>query len=366
MTERVNQLKVEVSGLFGACKSTVEKMNLVDALQHLGIDHHFEEPIASTMSSIHNAEFVSSSLHEAALRFRLLRQHGFWVSADEFSKFKDEGGHFVNDITNDPKTLLSLYNAANLLTHNERQLEEALLFSRHHLEVMQCNLESPLAEQVERALKIPLQRNLKREEAIYYIPEYNVQDDMYNSAILELAKLDFNRLQRIHQKELKAVSMWDETDVSLLPEYLQKFFLQIMSNFKEFDKLLEPHEKYRSAYIRKVFQNMSKCYLQEAEWSHHDYTPSFDEQVNISVKSAGGELVAVGALFGLGDIATKEIFEWAINNSDTVRACGEVSRFMDDMADFKDSSDWIIGVTPSELFHAFLFGADIFYDLAEN
>lgn len=57
--------------------------------------------------------------------------------------------------------------------------------------------------------------------------------------------------------------------------------------------------------------------------------------MNVSVKSAGGELVAVGILFGLGGIATKEVFEWAIRDSDTVRSCGEVSRFMDDMADFK-------------------------------
>ncbi|RLM69371.1 alpha-humulene synthase-like [Panicum miliaceum] len=408
MAERVNQLKEEVTGLFGACKNVTEKLNLVDTLQHLGIDHLFEEPIATTLSSIHNTEFNSSSLHEVALRFRLLRQHGFWVSADEFNKFKHEDGSFVNDITDDPKALLSLYNAANLLTHNEGPLEEALLFARRHLQLIQSNLKSPLDEQVGRALKIPLPRNLKREEAISYIHEYNVQDEMYNASMHELAKLEFNRLQRVHQKELKAISRWwkdlygdikldyardrivecyfwsysclyeeeyarsrivlakllklisllddtydehatleecrvlskaierwDERDVSLLPEYLKKFFLKVISTFREFDELLEPHEKYRSAYIRNAFQNISKRFLQEAEWSHHDYTPSFNEQVNVSVKSAGGESIAVGLLFGLGGIATKEVFEWAIRDSDTVRSCGEVSRFMDDMADFK-------------------------------
>ncbi|OEL20250.1 Alpha-humulene synthase, partial [Dichanthelium oligosanthes] len=287
-------------------------------------------------------------------------------------------------------------------------LEEPLLFARHHLESKQCNLKSPLAEQVGRALNIPLTRDIKREEAISYIMEYNVQDETYNATIHELAKLEFNRLQRVHQKELKAISLWwkdlygdvkldyardrvvecyfwsyscvyeeeyarsrivlakllmltsllddtydehatleecqvltkvlerwDETDVSLLPEYLQKFFLRVISNFRDFEQELEPHEKYRSAYIRNVFQDISKSYLQEAEWSHHGYIPSFNDQVNVSVKSAGGELVAIGLLFGLGDVATKEVFEWAIRNSDTVRAVGQVSRFMDDLADFK-------------------------------
>jgi hypothetical protein len=37
----------------------------------------------------------------------------------------------------------------------------------------------------------------------------------------------------------------------------------------------------------------------------------------------------------MGDVATKEAFEWAIGHTDAIRASGEVSRFMDDMADFK-------------------------------
>jgi hypothetical protein len=37
----------------------------------------------------------------------------------------------------------------------------------------------------------------------------------------------------------------------------------------------------------------------------------------------------------MGDVATKEAFEWAIGSTDAIRASGEVSRFMDDMADFK-------------------------------
>lgn len=91
--------------MFQACKNAVEKMNLVDVIQRLGVEHHFEEQITT--------EFNSPSLHEVALRFRLLRQQGFGVSADEFDKFKNEDGSFISGITNDPKGLLSLYNAAN-------------------------------------------------------------------------------------------------------------------------------------------------------------------------------------------------------------------------------------------------------------
>jgi len=101
--------------------------------------------------------------------------------------------------------LLSLYNAANLFNHNEEVLEEALLFARRHLVLIQSGLKSPLAEQVERSLKIPLPRTLKRIEAVFNIPEYSV-NPKYNPAILELAKLDFNLLQHLHQNELKTIT----------------------------------------------------------------------------------------------------------------------------------------------------------------
>ncbi|CAL5006104.1 unnamed protein product [Urochloa decumbens] len=410
MAERIKELKEEVNAMFHSSKNVVEKLNLVDVVQRLGIDHHFDEQIATALASIHSSDFNSSSLHEVALRFRLLRQQGFWVSADEFDKFRNEDGSFISGIVNDPKGLLSLYNAAHLLTHGEATLEDAILFSRRHLEEIRSSLKPPFADQVGRALEIPLPRTLKREEAISFISEYSsVQDQTYSPAILELAKLDFNLLQHLHQKELKAftqwwkdlsreigldyvrdrivecyfwsytvhyeqanararmilaklflltsllddtydvhatldearelnkaIERWDEGDVSLLPEYLKKFFVKVVSSFREFEDELEPHEKYRNVYNRKGFQTLSKGYLQEAEWFHQGYTPSFKEQVNVSVITAGGQVLSIGLLVGMGDIATKEAFEWIIGNADAVWACGEVSRFMDDMSAFKN------------------------------
>jgi hypothetical protein len=81
MAERINELKEEVSGMFQSSKNVVETMNLVDVVQRLGIDRHFKEQIAAAIDSIHSSEFNSASLHEVALRFRLLRQQGYWVSA---------------------------------------------------------------------------------------------------------------------------------------------------------------------------------------------------------------------------------------------------------------------------------------------
>ncbi|WVZ59787.1 hypothetical protein U9M48_009886, partial [Paspalum notatum var. saurae] len=208
MKERIDELSKEVYGLFEACCDPVHQMNLVDTLQHLSIDHLFEEQIDATLHSIHGSGPGCFSLHEAALQFRLLRTHGLWVSTDGLvSKFRDDDGSFSAEITNDPRGLLSLYNAAHLLIHGEVELEEAIRITRHHLESLRSSLKSPLAGQVIRALKLPLPRTLKRLEALDYMSEY-IDEQTYNPSILELAKLDFNLHQRLHLKELKANSQW--------------------------------------------------------------------------------------------------------------------------------------------------------------
>lgn len=80
MMARADILKDKIHMLLQSCDGALGKMFLVDSLQHLGIDHHFKEEIDNMLSEILGSEFSCSSLHEVALRFRLLREHGHWVS----------------------------------------------------------------------------------------------------------------------------------------------------------------------------------------------------------------------------------------------------------------------------------------------
>jgi hypothetical protein len=46
-------------------------------------------------------------------------------------------------------------------------------------------------------------------------------------------------------------------------------------------------------------------------------------------------MLFIGSLVGMGDEATKEVLEWAMGCTGAIKACGEVSRFMDDVAGFE-------------------------------
>ncbi|KAK6164143.1 hypothetical protein DH2020_001007 [Rehmannia glutinosa] len=129
------------------------------------------------------------------------------LSTSVFDKFKGKDNRFKETLNTDAKGLLSLYEAAHLRIHGEQVLEEALAFTKHHLKRIVQQLESPLQDQVMRALEQPLHRGIPRIETRYYISFYE-KDNSKNELLLKLAKWDFNHVQNMYKKDLCELSRW--------------------------------------------------------------------------------------------------------------------------------------------------------------
>ncbi|KAK4796231.1 hypothetical protein SAY86_028557 [Trapa natans] len=195
------------------------KLDLIDRTQRLGIAYKFEKEIKEILQKFHDSCSKSDAadyghdMRNTALLFRLLRQEGYRIPACHiFNKFKDSDGKFSQALTKDVRGLLSLYEASNFRVHGENILEEALTFSVHHLQSALENdhsktLSPGLVEEVKHALKHSIHKGLTRLEAWHYIRFYE-QDASHDEVLLRLAKLDFNFLQKLHQKELSEISRW--------------------------------------------------------------------------------------------------------------------------------------------------------------
>ncbi|KAM0936975.1 putative alpha-humulene synthase [Dioscorea sansibarensis] len=213
MKQRVQELINDVKILLRKTRDSMkEQMQLIDALQRLGVAYHFEHEISEALSFIYSAgtsrhSYSEDDLHFVALRFRLLRQHLYDVPSDVFNQFKDDGGSFKEELRNDLKGLLSLYEAAYLGTPEEHVLDEAIEFTRSHLHSMSKNIEPWLAKQVAHALETPFRRRMSRLEARLYIPIYE-EDIEAKKDVLEFAKLDFHLLQLLHREEVNKISIW--------------------------------------------------------------------------------------------------------------------------------------------------------------
>lgn len=79
--KRFNELKEEMKKMIMAEGSQeLEKLELIDNLQRLGVSYHFKHEIMQILSNINLNAATGDSLYATALKFRLLREHGFHIS----------------------------------------------------------------------------------------------------------------------------------------------------------------------------------------------------------------------------------------------------------------------------------------------
>ncbi|KAK2376551.1 putative terpene synthase [Trifolium repens] len=200
--------------LVSKIEKPLEKVHLIDSIIRLGVNYHFEDEIEDVLQHIYN-DFVENgeitnfedNLCSLAVLFRLLRQQGLYVSPNVFNKFKNEEGNFSERLISDVEGMLSLYEATHIMVHGEDILEEALAFTTTHLESIANQLSHSYAIQVKHSLRQTLHKNLPRLEARSYIFIYE-QNPSHDENLLILAKLDFNMLQSLHQKEFGNLCKW--------------------------------------------------------------------------------------------------------------------------------------------------------------
>ncbi|KAH7863456.1 hypothetical protein Vadar_017731 [Vaccinium darrowii] len=224
-----------------------EHMWAVDRLERLGISRYFKSEIKECVDYVHrywNEEGIcwarNSVVHDiddTSMGFRLLRLHGYPVSADVFGYFKkgDEFFCFAGQSTQAVTGMYNLYRASNISFPGEKILEDANEYSTKFLREKQaCNelldkwiVTKDLPGEVGYALDVPWYASLPRLEARFYLEHYGGEDDVWigktlyrmpyvnNNTYLELAKLDYNKCQALHQQEWHSI----QNQTSLLLAY---------------------------------------------------------------------------------------------------------------------------------------------------
>ncbi|XP_062223327.1 alpha-terpineol synthase, chloroplastic-like isoform X2 [Phragmites australis] len=407
MIERADQLKKEVSKTIAASSncSLYERMHLIEVLEHLCLDHLFEQEINAVLTQISYADVGGCDLQTVALWFYLLRKHGYGVSPDVLAKFSDEQGSFA---AKNPKDLLNLYNAAYLRTSGELILDEAICFTKRCLESIVPHMEGPLAREMKCALEIPIPRRVRIYEAKYYISTYG-KETKGDEVIMELAKLNFNLMQLQHNKEVKIVTRWwnglelqsrlsfardrvvecyfwivgvyfepsfsrgriiltkvlaivsildDTYDVygtsqecelftkcveswdpkvaHDLPENMKFIFRKVLDTFLSIENELAPEEKYRMSYLKNFIVDLVRAYNKEVKWREEGYIPAtVKEHLEVSARSGACHLLSCASFVGMGDIATKETFDWVQSMPKIVKALCIILRLSDDLKSYE-------------------------------
>ncbi|CDP11851.1 unnamed protein product [Coffea canephora] len=186
-------------------------LELVHDIDRLGISYKYRGTIRDApdrLKSLKEATTeITKDLHLSALYFRLLRQHGYEASPDIFERFRDRSGNFGNlgrSLAKDVRGILSLYEASHLAYEGEDTLQEAKSFTSLHLKSSKELVDSNMSEEIKHALELPYHHRMRRLEARWNI-ETCAKRNGKNQILLELAKLDFNKVQSVLQGDLQDV-----------------------------------------------------------------------------------------------------------------------------------------------------------------
>nr|GMC75453.1 (-)-germacrene D synthase-like [Ipomoea batatas] len=270
----VQQLKEEVRKAFIAAPlASLEKLELIDKIQRLGVDYHFENEIEASIRHIFdnyddcNKGDDENNLYIVALRFRLLRQEGHHISCGVFKKFLDKKGKFKDSLAKDVEGMLSLYEAAYLGVHGETILDEALTFTTDHLESM-----------------------------------------------------------------LPGLKKFDTSASNEVPQYLKKLYLTILATATEMEEVMAKENKlFHVAYATGEMKKSVRAYHQEFIWFYTKHVPTFEEYLKVSLATTCYMTLATTSLVGMGDIVTKEVLDWITSEPLAIKANCSICRLMDDI-----------------------------------
>nr|QLI42758.1 delta-elemene synthase-like protein [Nigella sativa] len=218
--KRLEELKNEVKTMFSlAANDSFQELDLIDKLQRLGLAYHFETQIENIFERISNqgtsifdtTDKRADDLNLNSIWFRVMRHSGYRVPTDVFNKFKSDNGEFRENLASDVHAMLSLYEASHMSINGEGIMDEALAFATKHLNSMLLapGLSPALELEIKFALKQPIQQTVERVQTRHFINVYQ-HHETHNPTLLEFAKLDFNWVQKIHQKELAEFLGWYE------------------------------------------------------------------------------------------------------------------------------------------------------------
>ncbi|KAF5944317.1 hypothetical protein HYC85_018394 [Camellia sinensis] len=373
-------------------ENPLEGLVMIDSLQRLGIDYHFQEEIEALLQSQYtksNATTLGYDLYEVSTRFRLLRQEGYNVPAvifvleisvneweigngtDVFNNFKAKNGKFKPELNADMRGLMSLYEASQLSIEGEDILDQAADFSTRVLNGLMPHLSHHQARVVSNTLGNPSHKSLARFMARDFLSDYTNPSEWEN-VLQELAKMDFNMVQFTHQKEILQVSKWwkdtglaselkfarDQplkwymwpmaalTDprwelgaVEQLPEYMKICFkaLDDITNHIAY-KVYREHGWNPIDSLRRTWASLCNAFLVEAKWFDSGHLPKPEEYLKNGVISSGVHVVLAHMFFLLGHNITKQNVNLVNDNPGIVTSTATILRLFDDLGSAKDEN----------------------------
>lgn len=161
---------------------------------------------------------------------------------------------------------------------------------------------------------------------------------------------------------------WDIDAIDKLPDFMKVHYRGLLDIYYEIEEEMAKQGKtYRVKYAKEAVGHMvplfykniksysdglrkkiincdilsfqmkrlARGYLAEAKWLHENYVPQMEEYMRVALVSSGYPMLVAMSFVCMGDIVTKESFDWVFSDPKIVRASSIIARLMDDIVSHK-------------------------------
>ena len=78
-------------------------------------------------------------------------------------------------------------------------------------------------------------------------------------------------------------------------------------------------------------KTLARFYFEESKWGVEGYVPTVEEHLHISMMTTTLSMLACASFAAMGEVATKEAFEWVTSYPTILKASSIICRVLDDI-----------------------------------
>ncbi|GLT50322.1 hypothetical protein SLA2020_238140 [Shorea laevis] len=171
---------------------------------------------------------------------------------------------------------------------------------------------------------------------VYFEPKFSLGRTFLTKVINLIVILDdtYDNYGTIEELDIlsKCIERWDIGVINQLPEYMKLIYQTLLSVYSEMEEeVAKVGRSYAVDYAKESMKRVVKSYFDEAKWRQEGYIPPLEEYMQTALITCAYPMLITNSFVGMGEVASKEAFDWISNDPKMLKACAIISRLMDDI-----------------------------------
>ncbi|KAJ6760804.1 TERPENE SYNTHASE 2-RELATED [Salix purpurea] len=179
---------------------------------------------------------------------------------------------------------------------------------------------------------------------VYFEPQYSLARKILTKVIAMTSIIDdiYDVYGTLEELELftEAIDRWDTKSMDRLPDYMQICYEALLNVYTEIEeKVAKEGWSYRVHYGKEAMKVLVHAYFNEAKWFHENHIPTMEEYMQVALVTSGYSMLTTVSFIGMGDIVTKQAFDWVFSRPKIMRASETITRLVDDVRSHKSEQE---------------------------